>query len=117
MNEQLDHIMKITERPSPVMVRGAGSWLWDRDGKRYLDFVQGWAVNSFGHAVGYRNFDTDDQSRNNTLVAYLVFGEGFQNNHHRFGQSPNFAARAGHRDRDHPVCGKADKSTCEHQSQ
>jgi len=50
MNEQLDHIMKITERPSPVMVRGAGSWLWDRDGKRYLDFVQGWAVNSLGHS-------------------------------------------------------------------
>jgi acetylornithine/N-succinyldiaminopimelate aminotransferase len=50
MNQQLDHIMKITERPSPVMVRGAGSWLWDRDGKRYLDFVQGWAVNSLGHS-------------------------------------------------------------------
>jgi len=50
MNEQLDHIMKITERPSPVMVKGAGSWLWDRDGKRYLDFVHGWAVNCLGHS-------------------------------------------------------------------
>ena len=50
MNEQLDHVMKITERPSPVMVKGEGSWLWDRDGKRYLDFVQGWAVNSLGHS-------------------------------------------------------------------
>jgi acetylornithine/N-succinyldiaminopimelate aminotransferase len=50
MNQQLDHIMKITERPSPVMVKGEGSWLWDRDGKRYLDFVQGWAVNSLGHS-------------------------------------------------------------------
>jgi len=50
MNGELDHIMKITERPSPVMVKGAGSWLWDRDGKRYLDFVQGWAVNSLGHS-------------------------------------------------------------------
>jgi acetylornithine/N-succinyldiaminopimelate aminotransferase len=50
MNVQLDHVMKITERPSPVMVRGAGSWLWDRDGKRYLDFVQGWAVNCLGHS-------------------------------------------------------------------
>src|SRR5262249_4909238 len=49
MNE-LDHIMKITERPSSLMVKGAGSWLWDRDGKRYLDFVQGWAVNSLGHS-------------------------------------------------------------------
>ena len=50
MNGELDHIMKITERPSAVMVKGAGSWLWDRDGKRYLDFVQGWAVNSLGHS-------------------------------------------------------------------
>jgi acetylornithine/N-succinyldiaminopimelate aminotransferase len=50
MNQQLDHVMKITERPSPVMVKGEGSWLWDRDGKRYLDFVQGWAVNSLGHS-------------------------------------------------------------------
>jgi len=50
MDAQLDRIMKVAERPSPVMVRGAGSWLWDRDGKCYLDFVQGWAVNSLGHS-------------------------------------------------------------------
>jgi acetylornithine/N-succinyldiaminopimelate aminotransferase len=50
MNAALDHVMKITERPAPVMVRGEGSWLWDRDGRRYLDFVQGWAVNSLGHS-------------------------------------------------------------------
>ena len=50
MNQELDHVMKITERPSSLMVKGAGSWLWDRDGKRYLDFVQGWAVNSLGHS-------------------------------------------------------------------
>ena len=50
MKRELDHIMKITERPSPVMVKGEGSWLWDRDGRRYLDFVQGWAVNSLGHS-------------------------------------------------------------------
>ena len=50
MNQELDHIMKITEGPSSLMVKGAGSWLWDRDGRRYLDFVQGWAVNSLGHS-------------------------------------------------------------------
>src|SRR5436309_13068077 len=50
MSAPIDHIMNITERPSPVMVEGAGSWLWDRDGKRYLDFVQGWAVNCLGHS-------------------------------------------------------------------
>jgi len=50
MHAQLDHVMKIAERPAPVMVKGGGSWLWDRDGKRYLDFVQGWAVNCLGHS-------------------------------------------------------------------
>jgi acetylornithine/N-succinyldiaminopimelate aminotransferase len=43
-------LMEITARPSPVFVRGEGSWLWDNNGKRYLDFVQGWAVNCLGHS-------------------------------------------------------------------
>lgn len=42
-------LMYITDRPSAVMVRGEGSWLWDHTGKKYLDFIQGWAVNSLGH--------------------------------------------------------------------
>jgi acetylornithine/N-succinyldiaminopimelate aminotransferase len=33
-----------------VFVRGEGSWLWDDTGKRYLDFIQGWAVNCLGHS-------------------------------------------------------------------
>jgi acetylornithine/N-succinyldiaminopimelate aminotransferase len=44
------HVMLHQTRPEPVMVRGAGSWLWDREGRRYLDFVQGWAVNALGHS-------------------------------------------------------------------
>jgi acetylornithine/N-succinyldiaminopimelate aminotransferase len=45
-----DALMEITARPATVFVQGKGSWLWDDDGKRYLDFIQGWAVNSLGHA-------------------------------------------------------------------
>jgi acetylornithine/N-succinyldiaminopimelate aminotransferase len=45
-----DALMDITARPSLVFVKGDGNWLWDDTGKRYLDFVQGWAVNSLGHA-------------------------------------------------------------------
>ncbi len=44
------HVMKVTQRPPVMMVEGSGSWLRDEDGKRYLDFVQGWAVNCLGHA-------------------------------------------------------------------
>ena len=43
-------LMEITARPPLVFVRGKGSWLWDHEGKRYLDFVQGWAVNCLGHS-------------------------------------------------------------------
>ena len=46
-----DHLMNLTARPRAVMVRGQGSYLWDASGRRYLDFVQGWAVNALGHAA------------------------------------------------------------------
>ena len=46
----MSRLMDVTERPDLVFERGEGSWLWDDRGRRYLDFVQGWAVNTFGHA-------------------------------------------------------------------
>ena len=49
MASTLAHVMEITSRPPAVMVEGAGSWLRDSEGREYLDFVQGWAVNSLGH--------------------------------------------------------------------
>jgi acetylornithine/N-succinyldiaminopimelate aminotransferase len=56
MNKPADHhpvdahsVMYITKRPDIVMVEGSGSWLTDQNGKRYLDFLQGWAVNCLGH--------------------------------------------------------------------
>jgi acetylornithine/N-succinyldiaminopimelate aminotransferase len=45
-----DALMEITARPPIVFVRGEGSYLWDDTGKRYLDFIQGWAVNCLGHS-------------------------------------------------------------------
>ena len=46
-----------TVRRQPVViVRGEGAQVWDADGKQYLDFVAGWAVNQLGHshpAVSY----------------------------------------------------------------
>lgn len=43
-------LMFITKRPPITMVEGSGSWITDQDGKRYLDFIQGWAVNCLGHS-------------------------------------------------------------------
>lgn len=42
-------VMEVTNRPPIVFAQGRGSWLWDSQGKRYLDFIQGWAVNCLGH--------------------------------------------------------------------
>jgi acetylornithine/N-succinyldiaminopimelate aminotransferase len=42
-------LMDVAARPPLVFVEGRGSWLIDHRGNRYLDFVQGWAVNALGH--------------------------------------------------------------------
>lgn len=43
-------LMPITTRPPVVMQYGRGSFLWDEQGRRYLDLLQGWAVNALGHS-------------------------------------------------------------------
>jgi acetylornithine/N-succinyldiaminopimelate aminotransferase len=48
--QSFDALMDITARPQVVFVRGKGGYLWDDSGKRYLDFMQGWAVNCLGHS-------------------------------------------------------------------
>ena len=72
MNEQIRHVMRVAERPPVVMVRGEGSWLWDAQGKRYLDFVQGWAVNCLGHSspVVLEALDTQARRLINCSPAY-----------------------------------------------
>jgi len=50
MSTDVAAIMKVADRPPVVMVEGHGSWLQDEEGKAYLDFVQGWAVNCLGHS-------------------------------------------------------------------
>jgi acetylornithine/N-succinyldiaminopimelate aminotransferase len=43
-------LMYITPRPEIVFTEGSGMWLTDNNGKRYLDYLQGWAVNCLGHS-------------------------------------------------------------------
>ncbi|MFJ4471295.1 acetylornithine transaminase [Streptomyces sp. NPDC089424] len=45
-----DALMDNYGTPRLPLVRGAGARLWDADGKEYLDFVGGIAVNALGHA-------------------------------------------------------------------
>jgi stearoyl-CoA desaturase (Delta-9 desaturase) len=55
--------------------------------------IHGAIVNWCGHKYGYSNFDNKDKSKNTTPFDFLMLGELFQNNHHRFPNSPNFAQR------------------------
>jgi stearoyl-CoA desaturase (delta-9 desaturase) len=55
--------------------------------------IHGAIVNWCGHKYGYQNFDNHDQSRNTLFFDFVTLGELFQNNHHKYGMSPNFAAR------------------------
>ena len=41
-----------------------------------------WSVNSLTHLFGYRNYPTEENSRNNWLVGIVALGEGWHNNHH-----------------------------------
>jgi len=43
------YFMHTVERVPLTMVRGQGARVWDEEGREYLDFVGGWAVNSLGH--------------------------------------------------------------------
>ena len=43
------YIMKTYGRYPLVPVRGEGCYLWDADGRKYLDFLAGVAVNNLGH--------------------------------------------------------------------
>ena len=49
--QELEHkyLMHTVERTPVTLVRGEGARVWDEDGREYLDFVGGWAVNSLGH--------------------------------------------------------------------
>jgi stearoyl-CoA desaturase (delta-9 desaturase) len=53
----------------------------------------GSSINTITHLVGYRNFDTKDNSKCNFILGYLVFGEGWHNNHHANPRSDSFQTK------------------------
>lgn len=80
-----------------VVAFGIGWWLWGASaaiwfaasvvvwgviGRTLLVWHITWSVNSLTHLFGYRNHETDENSRNNWFVAMVSAGEGWHNNHH-----------------------------------
>ncbi|HWV18367.1 MAG TPA: adenosylmethionine--8-amino-7-oxononanoate transaminase [Rhodocyclaceae bacterium] len=58
--------------PPLAIARGAGAWLYDYDGKRYLDGISSWWVNLFGHAHPAINAALKDQL--DTLAHVMLSG-------------------------------------------
>lgn len=50
MDLESQYYMFVVRRHPVVIERGEGTRVWDVDGKEYLDFTSGWAVNNIGHA-------------------------------------------------------------------
>jgi len=67
--------------------RGVEAMVWGGLLRIFLYQHATFSVNSICHLFGRRAYRSRDESRNNWLVALLVFGEGWHNNHHAFPSS------------------------------
>jgi stearoyl-CoA desaturase (delta-9 desaturase) len=59
----------------------------------FMGPIHGAIVNWAGHKVGYRNFNSTDNSKNTLFIDFLMMGELYQNNHHRFPNKLKFSYR------------------------
>jgi len=66
---------------------GAEGLVWGGLIRIFLYQHATFAVNSICHMFGRQDYRARDESRNNWIVAFLVFGEGWHNNHHAFPSS------------------------------
>lgn len=76
----------------PLLINGLSGLLWGGLVRIFLMNQVTYSVNSVCHIWGYRNFDTDDRSRNNLVLALLT-PEAFHNNHHGIAYSANHGMR------------------------
>lgn len=66
LEEAEKSLLFTANRPPVVMERGEGMYMWDTDGRKYLDYVGGWAVASLGHSPKALSRALSEQSE--TLV-------------------------------------------------
>lgn len=59
----------------------------------WIPFTAAGVINGIGHAMGYRNFECADASRNIFPWAIILCGEELHNNHHTFGTSSKFSVK------------------------
>lgn len=69
-----------------------GTWVWLAQ-ILWIPFWAAGVVNGVGHVKGYRNFNTDDQSRNICPIGFIIGGEELHNNHHAYPTSAKLSMR------------------------
>ena len=67
-----------------LLIGGVNGLVWGYFVSTVLLWHGSFAINSLAHRVGKRVFATSDESRNSFLLALLMTGEGWHNNHHFF---------------------------------
>ncbi|HVD98911.1 MAG TPA: acyl-CoA desaturase [Cytophagaceae bacterium] len=55
--------------------------------------IHGAIINWFAHKFGYVNYKVNDTAKNLLPFDFLMFGEGYHNNHHKFGGRANFGIK------------------------
>lgn len=56
-------ILFTSSRPDIIMEKGEGMYLWDTEGKKYIDFIGGWAVTNLGHCPDAVKHALEKQSK------------------------------------------------------
>ncbi len=87
----LDRYFFFLQIPLGLLLFALGGWpfvFWGMFVRLVLLWHSTWFINSATHMFGYRNFDSEDNSRNLWWAAILAYGEGWHNNHHTY---PNVA--------------------------
>jgi stearoyl-CoA desaturase (delta-9 desaturase) len=70
----------------------AGPLVWAAQ-MLWIPFWAAGIINGVGHAIGYRNYDVKDESRNILPIAIWLGGEELHNNHHADPHSAKFQAK------------------------
>jgi len=71
------------------LIGGWSGLVWGFVVSTILVYHATFTINSLSHLFGSRRYATDDDSRNNFLLALITLGEGWHNNHHHYQSSAN----------------------------
>lgn len=70
---EAERYFRVAKRTPIVIERGEGVWVWDTNGKRYLDFIGGWATNTLGHCHPLMIEALNKQARTLILASNQVY--------------------------------------------